>query len=60
MGKIIGAWHWALLLTRGRRCWACQRRYLAHWPWEWSDCQRAPVALSVIGEQGGRTYEQSS
>jgi len=45
MGKIVGAWHWVVLLTRGRRCWACHRRYFLHWPWALAACNRAPLSI---------------
>lgn len=48
MGKLVGAWHWALLLARGRRCWACHGRYIAHAPWQLYDCNRRPLAIEVI------------
>jgi hypothetical protein len=48
MNRLVGLGHWAVLLARGRRCWACHRRLLAHWPWQWADCQRTPLALVVV------------
>jgi hypothetical protein len=50
MDRLVGAWHWATLLVRGRRCWACHRRYLWH-PWQLSTCHRTPIKVIVYDQE---------
>jgi hypothetical protein len=51
MGKVVSAWHWALLLVRGRRCWSCHRRYLWHLPWQMHRCNRAPISAVLYDQE---------
>jgi hypothetical protein len=45
---LVAAWHWAVLLARGRRCWACSRLYLLHLPWQVAACKGRPLRLSFV------------
>jgi hypothetical protein len=48
-GKVVGGWHWLLLIAQERRCYICQRLYLVHFiaPWRLYRCNRTPMPIEI-------------
>jgi hypothetical protein len=45
--RLLGAWHWAILLTKERCCFVCGRYYLLHTPWRLYRCNRTPLPIEI-------------
>ena len=52
--RLLGAWHWAILLIKERRCFVCQRYYLLHTPWAIWRCNRTPLPIEFTDQ--GRAF----